>query len=128
MRAWLALALALGGLACEAESRVAPRTLVNAQTTEPVCVAAPAIKDGFPEAFAKSQLDDPYRVERPHSIDLGAIGDAPLSQEPVHHHPAPWERPFPCHWTHTCRPVVVMVPGGGPVAVPVSGYESQTEY
>jgi hypothetical protein len=127
MRAALAVGFALGALACGSESQIAPRTPVNAQTTEPVCVAAPAIEDGFPATFAKSQLDDPYRVERPRSIDLGAIGDAPLSQEQVPHHPAAWERPFPCHWTHTCRPVVVVMPGGGPVMVPVSGWAGQSD-
>lgn len=127
VRAVVSMAFALLGVACGEESRVAPRTPVDAQTTEPTCVAAPAIQDGFPGAFAKSQLDDPYRVERPRSIDLGAIGDAPLSQEPGHHHLATWEQPFPCHWTHTCRPVLVVVPGGA-VAVPASGWEAQTGY
>jgi hypothetical protein len=51
----------------------------------------------------------------PRSIDLGAIGDGPLNQEPIPHHPAEWEKPFPCDWTNTCfRPAVVVVPWGMP--------------
>jgi hypothetical protein len=106
----MGLGLALLGCACGGESEVAPRTPVNAQVTEPTCVAAPALQDGFPAAFAKSQLDDPYRVERAGSIDLGAIGDAPLNQEPIPHHLAAWEQPFPCDWTNTCRPAVIVCP------------------
>ncbi len=110
VRGWVGLGLSLFGLACGGESQVAPRTPVNAAVGEPVCVAAPAIQDGFPAAFARSQAHDPYRVERPRSIDLGAIGDAPLSQTPIPHRPAAWEEPFPCHWTNTCQPVVVSMP------------------
>jgi hypothetical protein len=98
-------------LACGGESELAPRTPVNAQHAEPTCVTAPALQDGFPAAFAQSQLDDPYRVETPPSIDLGYVGDGPLNQEPVPHRLAEWEKPFPCDWTNTCvRPAVVLVP------------------
>jgi hypothetical protein len=109
VRAVLGLGIALMTLACDAESEVAPRTPVNAQLTEPTCVAAPALQDGFPAAFAASQVDDPYWVERPMSINLGAIGDGPLNQEPIPHRLAEWEKPFPCDWTNTCdlRPVVL---------------------
>jgi hypothetical protein len=107
--------IALLILACETESQVAPRTPVDAQQTEPTCIAAPALQDGFPTAFAQSQVDDPYRVERPRSINLGAIGDTPLNEEPLPRHLAEWEKPFPCHWTNTCAPTPVVI---APWAVP----------
>jgi hypothetical protein len=107
--------IALLVLACESESQVAPRTPVNAQQTEPMCVAAPALQDGFPSAFAQSQVDDPYRVVRPRSIDLGAIGDSRLNEEPRPRHLAEWEKPFSCRSTNTCAPPqVVVMPWAGP--------------
>jgi hypothetical protein len=109
VRAGLGLGIALLGLACESESEVAPRTPVNAQLVEPTCVAAPALQDGFPAVFARSQVDDPYRVERPRSINLGAIGDAPLNPQRIAHQLAEWEKPFPCHWTNTCPQVPVVL-------------------
>ena len=110
MREAVALGIAVVAWACGGESQVEPRTPVDAQVTEPTCVAAPAIQDGFPASFAKSQLDEPYRVERRQSIDFGAIGDTPIGQDgPTAHHLAEWEKPFPCDWTNTCRvaPLVV---------------------
>jgi hypothetical protein len=110
MREAVALGIALVTWACGGESQVEPRTPVNAQTPEPTCVAAPAIQDGFPAAFAQSQLDDPYRVERPRSIDFGAIGDWPIGQDgPTPHDVAEWEKPFPCHWTNTCAMAPMIV-------------------
>ena len=110
MRDVAALGIALVAWACGGESQVAPRTPVDAQKTEPTCVAAPAIQDGFPAAFEQSQVEDPYRVERPQSIDFGPIGDWPIGRDgPTPHHVAEWEKPFPCHWTNTCgmRPMMV---------------------
>jgi hypothetical protein len=97
-RTLLAFALA----AC-APSEVEPRTPVNAQFIDPACVDAPAIEDGFPEAFATTQTQGSRRLEHPLSISLGEIGDSPLGTEPTPpHRLANWERPFPCDWTNTC--------------------------
>ena len=95
MRLALGIGLVLACCACSAESRLQPRTPVNAQQVDPTCVAAPAIQDSVPQVFAESQLDDPYRVERPHHIDLGYIGDSPIGLDPGPPHvDPPWEQPF----------------------------------
>ncbi len=115
MRLALGLGVALVCCACGEESRVRPRTPVDAQAVDPTCVAAPAIEDSFPKAFAASQADA-YHVERPPHIDLGYIGDSPIGTEPSPPHvDPPWEQPFtldqpscPCR-RRSC-PVVYAVP------------------
>jgi hypothetical protein len=107
--------MALGALACDAESHVAPATPVDAQRTDITCVQAPAIQDSFPDEFARGASDGDYRTTRPQSIDLGAIGDTPLGREPSPPHQVPyWQQPFPCDWTNTCRvaPVLYVGPDG----------------
>ena len=116
MRAALGIGVALVCCACGAESRVRPRNPVNATAIDPTCVTAPAIQDSFPQAFAASQLDDPYRVERPPHIDFGQIGDTPIGREPNPPHvDPPWEQPFTldrndgCACRRSC-PAVYVVP------------------
>ncbi|HEV3192705.1 MAG TPA: hypothetical protein VGY54_19490 [Polyangiaceae bacterium] len=69
------------------------------------------VVDRFPKAFAVSEERRPPPA-KVHSISLGFIGDQPIGVEPTtpYHEPY-WERPFPCHWTHTCW-------CGGPAYVP----------
>jgi hypothetical protein len=117
MRIALAIGVALVCCACSAESRLRPRNPVNASLTDPTCVAAPAIQDSFPKAFAASQTDDAYRVERPQHIDLGYIGDSPIGTEPnPPHADPPWEQPFTldCQYTGCARrracPALYVVP------------------
>jgi hypothetical protein len=116
MRLALSLGVALACCACGEESRVRPRTPVNAQVVDATCVTAPAIQDSFPQAFAASQVGDPYRVERPPHIDLGYIGDNPIGTQPNPPHvDPPWEQPFtldrPYPYPCPCRcPVVYVVP------------------
>jgi len=98
----LALALAVSGCA-DAESEIEPRTPVNAQLFDPTTLRAPDIVDGFPQVFAMAQENAPP-PQRPTSLSLGFIGDAPLGTQPTppHHEPY-WTRPFPCHWTGSCQ-------------------------
>lgn len=113
MRTAVGLCIALGALACDTESQIAPRTPIDAQRTDPTCVQAPAIEDSFPQTFARSDAD--YHTERPRIVNLGAIGDTPLGRDLTPpHRLAPWEEPFPCDWTNTCRPVLVACPCAAP--------------
>jgi hypothetical protein len=78
--------------------------------------------DRFPKEFAASEQRRPPTVEA-RSLSLGFIGDQPIGIEPTppHHEPY-WERPFPCHWTHTCwyrAPVVYDAPYANVYAVPL---------
>ncbi len=113
MRMAVGLGIALACCACSAESRVRPRTPVNASVADPTCVAAPAIQDSFPKAFAAS-LDDAYHVERPPHVDLGYIGDGPIGTEPNPPHvDPPWEQPFTLDRPYAGRrscPAVYFVP------------------
>lgn len=118
MRPAVGLVLALGycacACACSAESRVRPRTPVNAGLVDPTCVAAPAIQDSFPSAFAAASRADDYRTERAPHIDLGFIGDSPIGTEPNPPHvDPPWEQPFtldrPWAGRRAC-PAVYVVP------------------
>ena len=117
MRLALGLGVALACCSCSEESRLRPRTPVNAQVVDPTCVTAPAIQDSFPQVFAASQ-DDAYRSQRPPHIDFGQIGDSPIGTEPNPPHVDPaWEQPFtldrpygcPCRGRRSC-PVVYFVP------------------
>lgn len=117
MRTALGIGVALVCCACGAESRVRPRTPVNATAIDPTCVAAPAIQDSFPNAFAASQTDDAYHVEPPPHVDLGFIGDSPIGTEPNPPHvDPPWEQPFTldrpdaCSWCPRSCPAVYVVP------------------
>lgn len=117
MQAALGLSIALAALGCDAESQVAPRTPVNADLHDPVCVRAPAIDDRFSETFARYQ-DGAYHVDRPRSIDLGPIGDSPLGRDPPRPHTLPpWQQPFPCDWTNTCPRAPLFYPAGEPYGV-----------
>lgn len=113
MRMAVGLGMAVACCACGGESRVEPRTPVNASVSDPTCVAAPAIQDSFPMAFAASQ-DDAYHVERPPHVDLGYIGDSPLGTEPNPPHvDPPWEQPFTLDRPYAGRrscPAVYVVP------------------
>jgi hypothetical protein len=95
-------------VACADEAGLAEGARAPASRSDPACMAAPApVDDTFAQRFAESQTDDPYRTERARSVDLGAIGDAPLGRNPSPpHRPPAWQQPFPCHWTHTCVPLV----------------------
>jgi hypothetical protein len=98
----IAVALAVSGCA-DTESNIAPRTPVNAQLIDPTTLPAPDIVDGFPQVFAMAVENTPP-PQRPRSISLGFIGDAPLGTQPTPPHAEPyWTRPFPCHWTGTCQ-------------------------
>ena len=114
MRLALGLGVALVCCACSAESRVRPRTLVNASVVDPTCVAAPAIQDSFPQAFAAATREDAYHVERPPHVDLGYIGDDPIGTEPNPPHvDPPWEQPFTLDRPYAGRrscPAVYVVP------------------
>lgn len=100
--------LALGLLACTTEAEVEPRAPPRTPPVESCALGVP-VADSFPAQFARSQEDVAPR-ERPRSIDLGQIGDEPLGRNgtPVHVVPA-WQRPFPCHWTHTCAQQVYLL-------------------
>ncbi len=114
MRTALGLGFALVCCACGAESRVRPHDPVTASTTEPTCVAAPAIQDSFPQAFADTQGYDAYHFERARSIDLGHIGDGRIGTEPNPPHvDPPWEQPFTLDRPYAGRrscPAVYVVP------------------
>lgn len=117
MRVALGIGVALVCCACGEESRVRPRTPVNALAVDPTCVSAPAIQDSFPEAFAAATRDDAYHVERPPHVDLGYIGDSPIGTEPNPPHvDPPWEQPFrldrPCECGGYC-PIAHRVPAQG---------------
>jgi hypothetical protein len=117
VRTAVGLSIALGALACETESEIAPRTPIDAQRIDPTCMEAPAIEDSFAQTFARSDYGD-YHTERPPIVNLGAIGDTPLGREPTPpHRLAPWEEPFPCDWTNTCRVVPVVCPCSTPYGV-----------
>jgi hypothetical protein len=86
-----------------------------AETDAEVDARSP-VRDHFPEQFALAQQSEPP-AQRPRSISLGYIGDAPLGTQPTppHHEPY-WTRPFPCHWTNTCWAIPPPYPA--PYAVP----------
>ncbi len=117
MREAGALVLLSSVLACAEPSELEPRTPVRAALHDPVCVQAPALEDSFAEARARYE-GGAYHAEPPRSVDLGAIGDAPLGRNPTPPHRVPaWQQPFPCDWTHTCRQapalrLVTVVPMG----------------
>ncbi|HEX8796795.1 MAG TPA: hypothetical protein VF765_37845 [Polyangiaceae bacterium] len=114
MRIALGFGVALACCACSAESGVRPRNPVNASMTEPTCVAAPALQDSFPKAFAAAQDYDAYHAERAPNIDLGHIGDSRIGTEPNPPHiDPPWEQPFTLDRPYAGRracPVVYVVP------------------
>jgi hypothetical protein len=110
-----AVGLGLALVACAGEAEMAERAPATPQRGDPSCVAAP-VEDSFPREFARSEENGAYDTRRAPSIDLGAIGDAPLGRNPAPPHRVPeWQKPFPCHWTHTCVPVA------SPWAMPYQG-------
>jgi hypothetical protein len=124
MRAMLSVVVGLSAGCTQAESRLEPRVPVNAQLVDHTKMRAPDIQDGFPRVFemAAEVASPPEHVR---SISLGFIGDGKLGTEPTpQHHEPYWARPFPCHWTNTCRmvPACAVRPGAvygmGPWATP----------
>jgi hypothetical protein len=124
MRIAMGIAFTVAVSACAAPSELAPQVPINAQQVDHTTMRAPAIADTFSTVFSMAeQSARPW--ERPRSISLGFIGDAPLGTVPTPHHREPeWVRPFPCHWTGTCW-MVPMLYGppyfdgyGGPPLIP----------
>jgi hypothetical protein len=116
VRTAVGLSIALGALACEPESQIGPRYPVDAQRIDPTCVEAQATEDSFDLTFARNNGD--HHTEPAPIVNLGAIGDAPLGREAAPpHRLAPWEEPFPCDWTNTCRVVPVACPCATPYGV-----------
>ena len=70
----------------------APRTVAQAS---PVCACPPPATSALPPSMTTVAYYDEYYSERPPSIDLGYIGDAPIGREPnVPHKLQEWEKPF----------------------------------
>ncbi len=104
----LGLAFAACGCANGGERATNPRTARDARLHDPMPTRATPIEDDFDDAVARSQHITPPAEHAP-SRSLGYIGDQPIGwlPTPPHREPA-WTRPFPCHWTNTCRPVVFL--------------------
>lgn len=89
------IAFAACGCADGGERATIPRTARDVRFDEPI------------PTLATQHLTPP--AEPVPSRSLGYLGNEPIGvlPTPPHHEPA-WTRPFPCRWTNSCYPVLLV--------------------
>jgi hypothetical protein len=95
MRRIVALGIAVTAWACGGKLPVAADEPTTVAQASPVCACPPPVTSSSSPTVTGVAYSDEYYSERPPSMDLGYIGDAPIGREPsVPHKLQEWEKPF----------------------------------